>query len=309
MKLRKRDTLFTNTKDYLIIILGLAIYSLGFTAFILPHKLVIGGLAGISTLIYYATNGFVPVSVSIYGINLILLAMAFKIVGRTFVIRTLFGATTISFFVGIFEAVFRHMSHPIMSDMTMSVILGAVLCGVGIGMTFIHNGSSGGTDIVAAMVSKKSNVSVGRTMIYCDLLIISLSFFLPFDGNMEQRIEARIPTIVYGLVVTFLVAYLTDMLINTNRQAVQFQILSSKWEDIANAINSEANRGVTVVDGQGWYSHQDLKILLVWCRKIESVTIFRIVKSIDENALITQSNVNGVYGKGFDQMQIKMKKK
>jgi uncharacterized membrane-anchored protein YitT (DUF2179 family) len=196
-----------------------------------------------------------------------------------------------------------------MSDMTMSVILGAVLCGVGIGMTFIHNGSSGGTDIVAAMVSKKSNVSVGRTMIYCDLLIISLSFFLPFDGNMEQRIEARIPTIVYGLVVTFLVAYLTDMLINTNRQAVQFQILSSKWEDIANAINSEANRGVTVVDGQGWYSHQDLKILLVWCRKIESVTIFRIVKSIDENALITQSNVNGVYGKGFDQMQIKMKKK
>jgi uncharacterized membrane-anchored protein YitT (DUF2179 family) len=196
-----------------------------------------------------------------------------------------------------------------MSDMTMSVILGAVLCGVGIGMTFIHNGSSGGTDIVAAMVSKKSNVSVGRTMIYCDLLIISLSFFLPFDGNMEQRIEARIPTIVYGLVVTFLVAYLTDMLINTNRQAVQFQILSNKWEDIANAINRDANRGVTVVDGQGWYSHQDLKILLVWCRKIESVTIFRIVKSIDENALITQSNVNGVYGKGFDQMQIKMKKK
>lgn len=309
MKLRKRDTLFTNTKDYLIIILGLAIYSLGFTAFILPHKLVIGGLAGISTLIYYATNGFVPVSVSIYGINLILLAMAFKIVGRTFVIRTLFGATTISIFVGIFEAVFSHISHPIMSDMTMSVILGAVLCGVGIGTTFIHNGSSGGTDIVAAMVSKKSNVSVGRTMIYCDLLIISLSFFLPFDGNLEQRIEARIPTIVYGLVVTFLVAYLTDMLINTNRQAVQFQILSSKWEEIANAINSEANRGVTVVDGQGWYSHQDLKILLVWCRKIESVTIFRIVKSIDENALITQSNVNGVYGKGFDQMQVKMKKK
>jgi uncharacterized membrane-anchored protein YitT (DUF2179 family) len=102
---------------------------------------------------------------------------------------------------------------------------------------------------------------------------------------------------------------MTDQLINTNRQAKQFMIISDHWKDIATAVNNDAHRGVTVMDGEGWYSHQDVKILLVWCRKIESVTIFRIVKSIDPLAIITQSNVSGVYGKGFDQMRVKLKRK
>lgn len=116
------------------------------------------------------------------------------------------------------------------------------------------------------------------------------------------------PLIVYGLVVTFVIAYMTDMIINTNRQATQFIIFSHKWKEIADRVNKEAQRGVTVLDGTGWYSKKPVKILMVWCRKIESVTIFRIVKSIDENAFITQGNVNGVYGKGFDTMKVKLKK-
>ena len=200
------------------------------------------------------------------------------------------------------------LEHPLIPDISMSAILGAILCGVGIGLTFVHNGSSGGTDIVAAMVSKVSNVSIGRTMIFTDMLIVALSIFLPFEGDFEQRITARVPVIVYGWVITFIVAYITDMIINTNRQATQFIIFSSKWAEIADRVNQEAHRGVTVMDGEGWYSKQPVKVLMVWCRKIESVTIFRIVKSVDDNAFITQANVNGVYGKGFDTMRIKMKK-
>ena len=200
------------------------------------------------------------------------------------------------------------LAHPLIEDMSMSAILGAILCGVGIGLSFVHNGSSGGTDIVAAMVSKVSNVSIGRTMIFCDMLIVSLSIFLPFEGDFEARITSRVPIIVYGWVVTFIVAYMCDMIINTNRQATQFIIFSSRWAEIADHINQEAHRGVTVLDAEGWYSKQQIKVLMVWCRKIESVTIFRIVKGIDDNAFITQTNANGVYGKGFDTMRVKMKK-
>lgn len=300
--------LFTNMKDYLFIILGLFLYGFGFTAFILPHEIVIGGLSGVGTLVYFATNGFIPVAVTQYACNLLLLGFAFKIVGKTFVWRTIFGATVISLAIGIFEAIFMRLNHPLIPDMSMSAILGAILCGIGVGLCFVHNGSSGGTDIVAAMVSKVSNVSIGRTMIFCDMLIVTLSIFLPFDGDFQQRIEVKVPLIVYGWVVTFIVAYMTDMVINTNRQATQFIIFSSKWSEIADKINQEAHRGVTVLDGEGWYTKRSVKVLMVWCRKIESVTIFRIVKSIDDNAFITQANVNGVYGQGFDTMKIKMKK-
>ncbi len=299
----------TGVKDYLFIVLGILIYGIAFTAFILPHGIVIGGVSGVATLVYFATNGVIPVAVSQYGCNLILLALAFRIVGRTFVLRTIFGATVASLFIGIFESFFMGLGHPLIEDISMSAVLGAILCGVSVGIVFIHNGSTGGTDIVAAMVSKVSNVSIGRTMIFVDMIIVTSSLLLPYDdGTLAERLNARVPLVVYGLVMTFIIAYMADMIINTNRQATQFIIFSHKWAEIADRINSEARRGVTVLDGEGWYSKQKVKVLMVWCRKIESVTIFRIVKSMDDNAFITQTKVNGVYGKGFDTMRVKMKK-
>ena len=308
MKRPRYDSLMHSAKDYIFIVLGLVLYALGFTAFILPHAVVIGGVAGVGTLVYFATSGLIPVAVTQYGVNLLLLAMAFRVVGRTFVMRTIFGATVISLSIGLFEGFFMSRP-PLIPDISMSVILGAIICGVGVGTIFIHNGSSGGTDIVAAMVSKVSNVSIGRTMIFVDMTIVLLSILLPFEGNFESRIQTRVPTIVYGWVVTFIIAYLTDMIINTNRQATQFYIFSTKWEDIATAINQEAHRGVTVFDAEGWYTKKEIKVLMVWCRKIESVTIFRIIKSIDDDAFVTQTNANGVYGKGFEHIKVRLKTK
>ena len=305
----KYDSLFHSAKDYVFIVLGIALYALGFCAFILPHHVVMGGLTGVGTLVFYASNEIIPVAVTGYACNLTLLAIAFKIVGKTFVKRTIFGATIVAIMIGWMQPVFLNLSQPLMADTTMSIVLGGFLCGVGIGTIFIHNGSSGGTDIVAAMVSKLSNVSVGRTMIITDMLIVSSSIFLPFDGPFTERMQVRLPLIVYGLVVTYLTSFMTDMLINTNRQATQFIIFSQKWEKIADAINSEAHRGVTVMDGMGWYSKHDVKVLLVWCRKIESVTMYRIIKSIDADAFVAQSKANGVYGKGFDTVKVRLKKR
>lgn len=291
--------LWMASKDYFMIVFGLAVYALGFTAFILPEKVVIGGLAGTASLIYFATEEFfgygIPIAVSNYALNIMLLAMAFKVVGKKFVIRTIFGATVISLLIGVMQPLF---SEPFVKQQPfMNVIIGGVMCGFGIGMTFIHNGSSGGTDIIAAMVNKRTNVSIGRMIMYVDMIIISSSYMLFHD----------ISKIVYGYIVLFLISYVTDLLINSNRQAVQFTIFSNKWAEIADAINNEAHRGCTVLDGHGWYTKQDVKMLIVMCRKLEQVTIFRIIKSIDKDAFITQANVNGVYGRGFDEVKVKIK--
>lgn len=287
-----RQKLWLSAKDYFFITFGIALYALGFCAFILPEKVVIGGLAGIGTIIYIYTG--IPVGVSQFTLNLILLAFAYRIVGRQFVLGTIFGVTLISFFMSILQPVF---TEPLTSEPFMNIVIGGIMCGFGIGLTFVHNGSSGGTDIVAAMVSKRSNVSVGRVMLYTDVIIISSSYL----------IYHSIDKVVYGFVVLFLVSHMADLMINTNRQAVQFTIFSPNWREIATAINNEAHRGCTVLSGTGWYSKQEVKVLLVMCRKIESVTVFRIIKSIDQDAFITQANVNGVYGKGFDEVKVKMR--
>ena len=298
----------SNSKDYLMIIVGQIFYAVGFCAFILPHEIVIGGMTGVGTLVYFATGGLIPVAVTMYTCNVLLLIMGFKMLGRTFLLRTIFGATGLSIFIFLIENYF--ITHPpVMPQVEMSIILGGILCGIGIGTIYMHNGTSGGSDIIAAMVTKVSNVSVGRILMIVDMTIVALTFFLPFNGDLDARVHASLPRIIYGWVTIFIYSYITDMLLNSNRQASQFVIFSTKWKEIADSINTDAHRGVTVIDGQGWYTKNDVKILLVWCRKIEAVTIHRIIKSIDNNAFIAQSQANGVYGKGFDTMRVKMTKK
>lgn len=286
------DKIWRSAKDYFFINLAVALYAFGFCAFILPQKVVVGGLAGISTIVFFCTG--LPVAVTQLVLNLILLAIAYKLVGRQFVMGTIFGAVMISVWIGIFQPLFPEALIP--GEPFMSVVIGGALCGIGVGTTFVHNGSSGGTDIISACVSKYTNVTVGRTMLIVDMTIISSSFLL----------FHQIDKVVFGLVVLFMCSYMADLMINTNRQAVQFTIFSSHWQEIATAINNEANRGCTVIEGTGWYSKRPVKMLVVMCRKIESVTIFRIIKSIDPDAMVTQANCNGVYGRGFDQIKVKI---
>ena len=178
--------IWLSAKDYLLISLGIALYAFGFSAFINPEKVMMGGMAGFGQLVYYLTLELfghgMPIAVTMYAGNLILLAMAWKTVGKTFVVKTVFGATVISICIGIMQPLFPA---PIIEQQTfMNIVIGSILCGIGIGFAFIHNGSTGGTDIVAAMVSKKTNVSVGRTMQLCDFCIVSSSFLL--FGNVDS---------------------------------------------------------------------------------------------------------------------------
>ena len=232
-----------------------------------------------------------------YAINIILLCIAFRSVGKQFVLRTIIGASISTLFIGVLQPMFPQ---PIVEQQTfMNVILGAVLCGLGLGVVFTHGGSTGGTDIIAAMVAKHSTISFGRTMMYCDVLIICSSYLL-FHS---------IDKIVYGLIFMVIYSVAADRVINNTRQSVQFLIISKKWEEIADNINNVAHRGCTILDGIGWYTKDAVKIVMVMCRKHESVNIFRIIKETDREAIITQSNVNGVYGFGFDELKVRVHNK
>lgn len=281
-------------KDYVMIFIGLVSYCFGYTAFILPEKVVTGGVTGMASLFYFGLGW--NVAITYYVINALLLAIAFRAVGRQFVIRTIIGATIATVLLGVMTPLF---SKPIVPQETfMNVIIGAVLCGVGLGIVFTHNGSSAGTDIIAAMVNKHSNVSFGRTLMYIDLLIISSSYFIFHTADK----------IVYGLIFMFICSTSADMIIDSSRQSVQFMIFSKKWEEIADAITHELHRGCTVLQGTGWYSKSEQHVLLVMSRRYESMHLFRIIKAIDPDAFVSQAKVKGVYGEGFDHVKISMKK-
>ena len=289
-----KERLYLELKDYVMIIVGLVIYSFGFCAFILPQNVVIGGYTGLASLFYYTLG--IPVGPVIFALNIISLLVAYKIVGKRFVLRSIFGAFGLSAIVSIMQPLFPTAIVAPDNPM-MNVMIGGILCGLGLGLSFVHNGSTGGTDIVAAMVNKRTNVSIGRMLLYADGLII-FSSMLIFHS---------IDNVVYGFLELLFATFMTDQVINTNRQAMQFLIISDKWEEIANAVINDAHRGCTVFSGMGWFTKEDVKMLMVMCRKIEGVTVMRVVKSIDPYAFITQSNVNGVYGVGFDAMKIRLK--
>lgn len=293
MKISNKAIL-NEVKDYVMIFIGLLSYCFGYTAFVLPEKVVTGGVTGLASLFYFGLGW--NVAITYYAINAILLAIAFRAVGKKFVIRTIIGATTATILLGVMQPIFVK---PFVEQETfMNVIIGAVMCGVGLGIVFTHNGSSAGTDIIAAMVNKHSNVSFGRTLIYVDLLIICCSYF----------IFHTIDKIVYGLIFMFICSIAADMVIDSSRESVQFMIFSKKWEEIANAINREMHRGCTVLHATGWYTKEDTQVLLVMSRNYESSHIFRIIKAIDPNAFVSQAKVKGVYGEGFDHVKVSVKK-
>ena len=279
-------------KDLLFIALGILSYSVGYTAFILPEKVVMGGVSGISALLYYATN--IPAGISILVLNVSMLIIAFKALTKQFVVRTVIGVGIMSVFVGLLQPFFQQslLITP-GQDKFMHVIIGALMAGAGLGIVFSHNGSTGGTDIVIAMLNKYFRVSFGRAMQFIDCTIISSSYLLFHSTE----------TIVFGVVFSLVASYACDYVVNGTRQTVQFLIISKKYKEIADTINARVRRGVTQVEGKGWYSKENVEILLVLTRKYEAQDVFNLIKEIDPDALVSQSFCHGVFGEGFDKIK------
>ena len=275
-----------------MILLGTLMYGFGFNAFILSNEIVTGGVSGICALIFFASNGVIPVSVSYFVINVVLLLVALKILGLKFLIKTIFGVLSLSASLSFFEWLLQGKTL-LPDEPFMSILIGAFLCGAGLGLVFSVGGSTGGTDIIGAVVNKYKNISIGRILLFCDFIIISSSFVLFHD----------VEKIVFGFVEMFVSNNVLDMVLNGNRQSVQFLIFSQKYDEITDAIITKIGRGCTILDGVGGYSKKPVKVVVLLAKKSESNAIFRLVKRIDHQAFISQSIVRGVYGEGFDQIK------
>jgi uncharacterized membrane-anchored protein YitT (DUF2179 family) len=279
-------------RDHITIVFGLTLYAFAWKGFLLPHQIPGGGVTGIGALVFFATG--TPVSITYFSINAVLLLIAIRKIGLSFSLRTIFGVAVLTILFSVIPIIPRGTFVGV-NESFMACVLGSILAGVGVGIVFISNGSSGGTDIIAKILNQSRNITLGRAMIYCDVIIISTSYFIL--GSVEK--------VVYGLVVLTITSVSVDMVVNGVRQSVQFFIISRHYEKIADRINSEIHRGVTILNGEGWYSKEPVKVVMLIARKNQSVAIFRLVKEVDPDAFVSQGSVIGVYGRGFDMFKVK----
>lgn len=287
-------TVFKTARTYTIIVFGLFLYALSWTAFLLPHRITGGGVSGIGALVFYAT-GF-PVGYTYFLINIGLILIAIKVLGASFGVKTIFGVTVGAFLLSLLQS-FIHL--PVVEDKFLSAIIGGMLAGVGLGIIFTQGGSTGGTDIIAMIINKYRNISPGRIILYCDVFIIGSSFLVLTELTPVKRIE----TIVYGYVAMAITAYAIDAVLSGSRQSVQMFIFSRNYKEIADRITKQMNRGVTVIDGVGWYTQENQKVVITLVRKHEASDIYKIIKEIDVDAFISVANVMGVYGRGFERIR------
>lgn len=291
-----KKTLFNEVRDYVLITIAMISYCIGWTLFLLPNHITTGGVPGISSILFWGAG--VPVQASYFAINALLLVLALKILGWRFCVRTIYAVVVLTICLSLFRT-YTDGVHLLQSQPFMASLIGAAFCGCGIGLGLASNGSTGGTDIIAAVVNKYRDISLGRVILICDILIISSSYFVL--RNWEQ--------VIYGYVVLFVSSFCVDQVVNSMRRSVQFFIISDKYEEIGHCINKNPHRGCTVINASGFYSGNEVKMLFVLARQSESNVIFQLIQEIDPNAFVSQSAVIGVYGEGFDRFKVKKHKK
>lgn len=300
-------------KEYFLVGLGVVMYALGWTIFLVPNNLVGGGVTGIASIIQYATGGLIKIGYTYFVLNIGLLVLAMFTLGKSFGVKTVYAiiVSSLSLLVlpELIPADFIN-SIAIENGKLMSTLMGALLVGVGIGTTFNNGGSTGGTDIIALVVNKYRNVSPGRMILVIDAIVILSSLVAPSyraDGSLLPFTD-KITTVVYGFILITVMSTVVDMVVAGSKRSVQVFILSPKYEEIANAITNDLHRGVTALQGKGWYTQTESQVLMVVLTKKDLPMLLRFIKSIDPNAFLSISSVTGVYGKGFDKIKMKTKK-
>ena len=286
-------------KDYAQMTAGLLIYSLGYVLFLLPYKIISGGVSGVATLVFYST-GIHP-NLTYLAINIFLLMLAMRIMGWRYFFRTIYGTLVATALIGLFQGIITDIGpdgheqlRRIVGDQTfMACVIGGLMEGMGLAIVFMGGGSTGGTDIIASCVNKYWDISLGRMMLFIDIVIVGCSYLISQD----------IQLVVIGYVTMIISMNFLDYVINGARQSVQFIIISNRHKEIALAISERVKRGITILYGEGWYSREERRVRLIMARKYESRHIFQLIREMDPAAFVSMSNVEGVFGEGFDKIK------
>ena len=301
MSIKINNSVGTVVKEYFLISLGIIIYVLGWTIFLVPNNMVGGGATGVSSIIQYATGGAIKMGYSYFVINLVLLIAGFMTLGKAFGVKTIYAIILASIGLNLFQDLIPADSEFIRSfvlennNKLMCTITGGIMVGFGIGMSMSQGGSTGGTDILALIVNKYRNVSPGRMILVIDLVIIGSSILVPSysaDGKLVPFVD-KVLTVVYGYILVTICSVVIDQYLSGSKQSVQLMILSKKYEQIADAIT------------QGWYTKEPSHVLMVLTRKTDMNLLFKYIKTIDPEVFMSVSSVMGVYGRGFDTIKVK----
>ncbi len=288
----KNTKIWNELRDYLMIAIGMVSYSIGWNIFLLPNNITTGGVPGIASVLFWGTG--IPVQMSYFAINAALLLLALRILGFKFCIKTIFAVIVLTIMTTVNQ---KHLGDTkLLNDQPfMAAIIGAIFCGSGVGLGFSFHGSTGGTDIVAAIVNKYRDISLGRVIMLCDIVIISSSYLVFHDWEK----------VIYGYVVLCVTSFCIDQVVQSMHRSVQFFIISDHYKEIASRIAVYPHRGATVIEAHGFYTGREVKMLFIMAKRRESGVIFRIIKEIDPNAFVTQTNVIGVYGEGFCKFKVR----
>ena len=320
-----KKSFWTVVKEWALVTLGILIYVTGWALFLMPNNLVGGGVSGISSMIQYATGGAIQMGYSYFVLNAILIILAMVVIGMGFGAKTIYAIILAS--VGL-----RFLPDLIPTEIIqtlalqngklMSTLCGGVMAGIGIGMSISNGGSTGGTDIIALIYTKYRNVSPGKVILYIDFVIILSSLLIPSivpdvdpatgkqligpDGEPLTHLmpfAEKVTTVIYGLILVTVNGRVIDSYLSGSQQSVQLFILSKHYAEIADSITHDLHRGVTVLDGKGWYTKEPAEVLMVITRKTDVNLFLRQIKAIDPNAFLSVSSVNGVYGRGFEAIK------
>ena len=300
-------------KEYFLITLGILCYVLGWAIFLVPNNLIGGGVTGIASIVQYATGGAIKMGYTYFVINAGLLIAALFVIGRSFGVKSVYAIILASVGLNIFQGIIPQsfiQSMALDNGKLMSTIMGGIMVGVGIGMSLSQGGSTGGTDIIALMINKYRNISLGRLILFMDVIIILSSLIVPSytaDGQLVPFVQ-KLTTVVYGLILIAVCTSVLDMYMAGSKQSVQLFVFSKKYKELADAITRDLHRGVTVLEGQGWYTKTEAHVLMVLTRKTDMSMLLRYIKTIDPDAFLSITSVSGVYGKGFDKIKEKAPK-
>ena len=296
----EKSKVLATLKSYAIITLGLIFYVLAWVVFIIPHQLVGGGVTGISAVIQYCT-GF-NVSYSFFIINGVLLLIALKVLGPSFGVKTVYAMVVTTLLLRFMPMVIPEEFIRIIAlenGKLLSVIIGGTLSALGISLTFSQGGSSGGTDIIALMITKYRAISPGKILLILDVFIIGSSLIVPTEGSWGVRVA----NLMYGYIMAGVFSVALDLFVSGSKQSVQIFIFSKNYEKIADRITGDVHRGVTALQGKGWYTKTESTVLLVIARKPELKLLLNLIKEEDPQAFISVGSVSGVYGYGFDAIK------
>ena len=270
--------------QYVLIIIGSALFAAGFQFFLYPNSIIVGGVSGIAMIINYLTE--LPVGVMNIVLNIPLFIIAWRQFGTKFVIGSFVGMMLSSVFVDLFALV----SYSPTDDMLLACIIGGAIKGLGMGIIYYAGATTGGTDIIAKFVRLKyPYINFGTLILITDAIII-LAFAIIF-----HKVEGA----MYAVIAIFVVSRVIDLVLYGVDNSNVCYIISEKSEQLVNDITDSLHRGVTILEGEGAYSHQNKQVLLCVVKRTQVSDIRKIIKSVDENAFFIITDAKNVFGKGF----------